>query len=215
MKHCFFIAGTDTGVGTTYVAARMIEQISKKIGWVAYLKPFQTGCVMDCGGRFTTPDADHVKAKLGERVDCHVLYQYKMPAAPLAASRAAGEEIDFDAAVKWVENRAEEYEAVVVEGAGGLLVPITDDKTILDYAEGLGYPVVLVAANRLGCINHTLLSIEAMNNRGMKIDRIVLSDIEPGEPDAVMKSNADMIRTFADGIELVELSYDGTFPLDI
>ena len=215
MKHVYFITGTDTEVGKTYIATKIIERISSSIGWVAYLKPFQTGCVMDCGERFTSPDVDHVKAMLGEMVDCHVLYQHHIPSAPMVAARNAGEEIDFDASVNWVRNRVEEYEAAIVEGAGGLMVPITPDKTIIDFARALGYPVILVAANRLGCINHTLLSVEALKARGMGISRIVLNNMEPGEPDGVMNTNAEMIRAFAPGIEVVEVIYGGTLPFDI
>ncbi len=215
MKHIYFITGTDTGVGKTYVAAKILERISSTVGWVAYLKPFQTGCVIDCGGRYTAPDVDYVKAMLGERVDGHVLYQYNLPSAPLIAARKAGEDIDFDASVNWVRNRVEEYEAAVVEGAGGLMVPITPDKLIVDFARELGYPVILVAANRLGCINHTLLSIEALKARGMDIAMIVLNNMEPGELDDVMKANAEMIQAFAPGIEVVEVIYGGSPAFDI
>ncbi len=209
----YFITGTDTGVGKTYIAAKLLESMSRKIGNLGYIKPFQTGCQMDCGGRLTVPDVDEVKATLGEKVECHVLYRHELPACPLHAAREVGEEIDFDNAVEWTKRLAGEYEASVVEGAGGLLVPLTHEKTILDFAEALGYPVILVAENRLGCINHSLLTINAIKQRKLNIRALVLNDTQPKKKTDVDEANAEMIHIFTPDIEIAKVGYGEGFAL--
>ena len=209
----YFITGTDTGVGKTYIAAKMLESMSRKIGTLGYIKPFQTGCQMDCGGRLTVPDVDEVKATLGEKVECHVLYRHELPACPLHAARKADEEIDFDKAVEWTKGLAGGYEASVVEGAGGLLVPLTCEKTILDFAEALGYPVILVAENRLGCINHSLLTINALKQRKLNIRALVLNDARPKKKTDVEDTNAEMIRIFTPDIQIAKVGYGEGFAL--
>lgn len=209
----YFITGTDTGVGKTYIAAKLLESMSRKIGTLGYIKPFQTGCLTDSGGRLTVPDVDEVKATLGEKVECHVLYRYELPACPLHAARMAGEKIDFDKAIEWTKGLAGEYEASVVEGAGGLLVPLTLEKTILDFAAALGYPIILVAENRLGCINHSLLSINVLKQRKLNIRALVLNDTQPKKKTEVDEANAEMIRIFTPDIQIAKVGYGERFAL--
>jgi len=211
MQKKYFITGTDTEVGKTYIAAKLLESMSGQVGTVGYIKPFQTGCKTDCGNRLTVPDVDDVKAVLGSKVECHVLYRYKLPACPLHAAREAGEEISFEKAVEWTNDLANRFETCVIEGAGGLMVPLTGEDTILDFASAIGYPVILVAANRLGCINHSLLSINALKQRGLRIDALVLNNIRPDVKREVEKTNAEMIGLFAPDIRIVEVEYNGQY----
>jgi dethiobiotin synthetase len=159
------------------------------------------------------PDVDDIKALLGESVDCHVLHRYELPACPLLAARAAGTSIDFSSAVKWTGEKAEGCGAAVIEGAGGLLVPLTAEKTMLDFIAAVGYPVILVAPNRLGCINHSLLSIRAMEDRGIHLEALVLNNLRPVEPGEVERANAEMIRIFAPGTRILEVGYGDDFSL--
>ena len=211
MEKKYFITGTDTGVGKTWIAAKLLESLSEQIGSLGYIKPFQTGCGTDCGDRLTVPDVDDIKAVLGSKVECHVLYRYKLPACPLHAAREAGEEINFEKAIEWTNELANKFEACVIEGAGGLMVPLTEKETILDFAAMIGYPVILVAANRLGCINHSLLSINALKQRGLPIEALVLNNIRSNAKSEVEETNAEMIGLFAPDIRIVEVEYNGQY----
>jgi dethiobiotin synthetase len=142
-----------------------------------------------------------------------VLYAFELPACPYLAAREAGVELGFQSAVEWTRKKAEEYEVAVVEGAGGPMVPLTVDKTMLDFAEEVGYPVILVAANRLGCINHSLLSIRAIEERNLSIEALILNDIGPIDKGGMEEFNEEMISTFTSKLKIIRVKHCGTFAI--
>jgi malonyl-CoA O-methyltransferase len=153
-----FVAGTDTGVGKSFVSACLVRAWS-----AAYFKPLQTGLAAEAG------DSATIAALTGAR--CHApLYEFAAPLAPFDAACAEGRRID--------ETRLtlpDEAGTLVVEGAGGLMVPITDTLLMIDLIARYGLPVVLVARSTLGTINHTLLSLEALRARGLPVAGVVLN----------------------------------------
>jgi dethiobiotin synthase len=161
--HGFFITGTDTDVGKTLVAAWLVTQLG-----ASYWKPVQAG---------TEPETDSAMVqRLAELPAARILpeaYLLPEPLAPHEAARRAGVTIDLDT----LEVPAHEG-LIVVEGAGGLMVPLTDSAYMIDLAADLDLPIVLVARSTLGTINHTLLSIEAIRRRGLPLAGVVITGPE-------------------------------------
>jgi dethiobiotin synthetase len=152
-----FIAGTGTDVGKTILSALVMAKYAVKMG-LRYLKPVQTGADSD---RATVAQL----TRLGDSHFLPELYRFDLAASPHYAARCEEQEIDFHALVKNLSAHAEQR--VVVELAGGLLVPLANKLTNLDLISAVGFPAVLVADTGLGTINHTLLSWNAMQTAGI------------------------------------------------
>ena len=156
-----FVTGTDTGVGKTLVSACLVR------AWnAAYWKPLQTGLAEEAGDTATVADLAGLPP---ERLHPPA-YALAAPLAPLAAAEREGLSIALDRL-----NLPPDDRPLVVEGAGGLMVPITEDAMIVDLIARFGLPVVLVARSTLGTINHTLLSLEALRARGLPVAGVILN----------------------------------------
>ena len=180
VRHDVFVTGTDTGVGKTIVTAALARRLSDAGVKTVIFKPFQTGAADgddDAGlsGQLSGVDA----------VNDVVLAE---PLAPSVAAERAGMTIDVDAVRRRFEKLQGDYEAVIVEGAGGLLVPIVDGYTMADFACELRLPVVVVARPALGTLNHTALTIEVAQARGLEIEGIVVSGF-PALPTVAEETN--------------------------
>jgi dethiobiotin synthetase len=170
-----FIAGTDTGVGKTYVAAGLAAALRKKGANVGVFKPFESGV-----------GSGHADYKILKEAsgssdpdDWICPYRFEEALAPAVAARRAGVEIDWCGVTDAFESVAIKHDVVIVEGAGGLLVPLAEDKTNLDLIRECEFPVLLVARLGLGTINHTLLSLEALESRKIPCVGVVLNQTAP------------------------------------
>lgn len=163
-----FVTGTDTGVGKTVVASALAAAVSRAGTAVAALKPVASG--VEPG---TEPeDAVMLGAAAGHRPAC--LVRLPAPLSPHRAAALAGAVVEPAAVVGWVHDRRATI--TVVEGAGGWQVPITPSWRMSDLAVALGWPVLVVAANRLGVLNHAVLTVEAVRARGLPVAAVVLVD---------------------------------------
>ena len=182
-----WVLGTGTGVGKTFVAARIAGGWARQ-GPVTYRKPFQTGV-----DRPEHPEAD-VSAVGGPGVvaESHVLL--KAPLAPLAAALREGRTLDLAATSAWCLRPAEGR--VLLEGVGGLMVPLAPQVHFLAWATDLHLPCVLVAMGGLGTLNHTLLSAEALMLRGWRIEAVLLNPGADGTPRETAEENAALLRGF-------------------
>lgn len=157
----FFISGTDTGIGKTLVSGMLMSALD-----ASYWKPIQAGLEEETDSEFVqrVSEADESRIK-PER------YRLETPMSPHAAADIDGIEINLS------DFTLPEYETkhLIVEGAGGLIVPINWKETVLDLIEHLDLPVLLVARSSLGTLNHTLLSLEALRNRGLEVFGIILN----------------------------------------
>ncbi|MGE0551736.1 MAG: dethiobiotin synthase [Kofleriaceae bacterium] len=188
-----FITGTDTGVGKTFVTtalARHAREIGRR---VFAFKPIETGCVL-VEGRLVGEDQEALCRAAGnwQTEELRGVYRFARPVAPLVAAEEQQTTIDLgriDAALARGRSNAE---LVLVEGAGGWRVPITREVDMGGLAGRIGLPVVLVARASLGTINHTLLSVEAIERDGCAIRAIVLSKL-PGEDADFVASNVEQI----------------------
>ena len=160
----YFVTATDTAVGKTVVTAGLATALRARGHDVAVFKPVQSGALAD------DPAGD--AALLG--AEC--VYAFSAPLAPLVAARAEGVTIALEPIVKRADELAREHELLLVEGAGGLLVPLAEGLDLAGLAVALGLPLVVVARAGLGTVNHTLLTIEAARSRGLGLAGVVLND---------------------------------------
>ncbi|MBK8572557.1 MAG: dethiobiotin synthase [Holophagaceae bacterium] len=182
-----WVLGTGTGVGKTQVAARLARAWAG-LGPVAYRKPFQTGV-----DRAEHPEADAAAVRgPGIITESHILL--KAPLAPLAAAQLEGRSLDLEAAARWCQRPFEGR--VLLEGVGGLLVPLAPRTHFLAWATDLKIPCVLVALGGLGTLNHTLLSAEALMLRGWRIEAVLLNPGADGTSPEVAEQNATVLRGF-------------------
>lgn len=189
------VTGTDTGVGKTVVARAMVSWMRAKGVRVGVMKPIETGVTADDEASDARLLADAAESALPLEVIRP--YAFDLPVAPLVASRASGRAIDIarlDAALRKVRDASD---ITVVEGAGGLLVPIAEK---LDFA-GLflrwNADLVIVALNRLGAVNHTLLSLRVARSLSIPVKAIVLHDGESTAGDDATRTNASLIAELA------------------
>ena len=161
-----FVTGTDTGVGKTVVSALLLAAASS-LGPTYYSKPVQTG---------DDDDTRTVSALTG--LPCvEPAYRLPLPAAPVRAASDAGIELDFQRLLRAARS-GEGF--AVVEGAGGVLVPLGPGRVIADLISAVALPAVVVASTRLGTLNHTLLTVEALAHRGIPVLGVVL--VGPPDP---------------------------------
>lgn len=189
-----FITGTGTGVGKTYVTALIAKSLCDAGVRVGVYKPVASGCE-DRGGRLVSDDANALWEAAGrpgsiERV-CPQMFV--APLAPHLAARAEGKRVDSKLLHEGIEYWRETSEVVLVEGAGGLMSPISDDDYNADLAAEFGFPLLVVAANELGVINATLQTLitAATYCDGLDVAGIVLNSVTRREDDTSVESNAD------------------------
>jgi dethiobiotin synthetase len=161
----WFITGTDTGVGKTHVACGLLRALAAARVRAVGFKPVATGCTGPAGA-LRNDDALALMAAGGVAAAYETVnpYAFAPPIAPHLAARAAGVAIRPEPILRAFASLAEQAEAVVVEGAGGWRVPLGEDWEMGDLARQLRLPVILVVGMRLGCLNHALLSAEAIGD---------------------------------------------------
>ncbi len=165
----YFVTGTDTDAGKTTVTAALSVLLGREGSRPLVIKPVQTGCLKK-GQSLLVPDVACVQSFGGEACALHC---YEPPCSPHLAADLAGEKLCCHGLACEVREKAL-GRTVLVEGAGGLHVPLNESEDMLDLMQALGLPAVLVVANKLGCLNHARLSLEAMQARGLDVAGMVL-----------------------------------------
>ncbi|ACX52922.1 dethiobiotin synthase [Ammonifex degensii KC4] len=185
-----FVTGTDTEVGKTVVSA-LLGLIYRQEGMrVAYLKPVATGGNAD-------PSFVARILELDEPQDIICPYVFEQPFSPHLAARLAGRQIRRDIISECYAYLAKHYDAVIVEGAGGLMVPLGPSYLIADLARDLGLPLLVVARPGLGTINHTLLTLATALQAGLSVAGVVINRYPRNNPDSVAKDNPRIIASFS------------------
>lgn len=182
------ITGTDTGVGKTWVGRALSHALVSAGRRVVAVKPVETGCV---GSASHLEDGALLAAATGQAEPRAALFRFAAPLAPALAAELEGETVDLDALVLRIDELSTEAEVLLVEGAGGLLAPITWEWTIVDLARALGASALVVAMDRLGTINHTQLTLSALELAGLEVAGVVLTT--PETPDDSTGTNAGAI----------------------
>lgn len=204
-----FVTGTDTGVGKTTIACALAAAYRRRGFRVATLKPIETGCVESALG-LVPEDAIRLARAAGEplpparSLEDLCPQRFALPASPQVAAAASGRVVDLEAVERAAAARGP-ADILLIEGAGGLLVPLAPGVLQADLMVRLGAPVLVVARAALGTVNHTLLTLEAARRRGLVVAGVILdrTDRPPGPEDA---SNAPAIAEHG-GVAVL-----GTFP---
>ncbi len=188
MQYSYFIVGTDTNVGKTYVASALLRYFAGKGIKAVGMKPVASGCEPRSHGiwqgQLMNDDVVALQeaGNVAARLDMINPYRFAPAIAPHIAAEKAGVEIDLDLIVRSYHALSEMADMVVVEGAGGFFVPVNASQTLADLAVKLNLPVILVVGMRLGCINHALLTVEAIKSRGLVLAGWVANQLEPDMP---------------------------------
>jgi dethiobiotin synthetase len=190
-----FLTGTGTGVGKTFVAIELLHWLRSRGIRAVGMKPI---C---CGDR---EDARRLHAASGEGISIEELNPVwlQSPVAPSVAAQIEQVEIDLERIRDCFRNLSERFDTVIVEGVGGWLVPITADLFVSDFAKELELPVAIVAENRLGCLNHVMLTLESVQRRGLVCAGVILNQAN-GPVDLAQSTNETELRRLLTGISLV------------
>ena len=174
-----FVTGTDTDVGKTRISEALIELLREQGHTVAGMKPIASGCDMTADG-LRNDDAVRLIEQANADLPYDLInpYAFEPAIAPHIAARQAGVSIDLKLIKSSYQQIQQKTDVVVVEGAGGWLVPINETETMADLAKTLNLSIVLVVGIRLGCINHALLTIESIKQSGLSIVGWVANNIE-------------------------------------
>jgi dethiobiotin synthetase len=191
------ITGTDTGIGKTWVARALSHALVAAGRRVVAVKPVETGC--DPAGSHLE-DGALLAAATGQAEPRAALFRFAAPVAPALAAEREGQDIDLDALVLQIEALSEGADVLLVEGAGGLLAPITWEWTVVDLARSLGAAALVVSADRLGTINHTQLTLSALELAGIPVAGVVFT--APETADESTGTNAAAIERLS-GLERV------------
>jgi dethiobiotin synthase len=173
MLRGLFVTGTDTGVGKTVLSAAIMHRY-RELAPLRYWKPLQTGCEQD--------DDTATVRELGSCTEAEILYdgvRLPRPLSPHLAAKLAGQRIELEPLLRLIAAKPEDSRWVI-EGAGGVLVPINETDLMIDLMAYLALPVIVAARSGLGTINHTLLTLEALRRRSLQVAGVVMV----GEPNA-------------------------------
>ncbi len=182
----YFVTGTDTDCGKTYVTALLVRAARAAGGDAVGAKPFCCGPRTDV--EILAQAADHV-----ETLDAINPLWWKTPASPRACAMLGEPAAEVPRALTAVRDLAARHAQVFCEGAGGWLVPVAKDFTVADFAADLGWPVIVVVRNKLGALNHTLLTVESVRRRGLPLAGIILNDVE-GQADEATRTNRAVLE---------------------
>ena len=209
MGRGYFITGTDTGVGKTIVAGGLAALFKNKGLDVGVMKPIATGCKR-VNNALISDDAVFLK-RSAEVDDAYELINpvgLEQPLAPTIAARLSNTRIDLEKIRMDYDSLCERHEYLIVEGIGGLLVPIDEYYFVVDLANEMELPLIIVCRPNLGTINHTLLTVSYAREHGLDVKGIIVNESVENCDDVVKKTNADEIK------RLTNLPILGMIPFD-
>ena len=191
-----FVTGTDTDVGKTIITAGLAA-VMQSLGYKAGVyKPFQSGAV-EKNGFLVSPDLAYVK-KLDFYVETLCTYLLKEPTAPYVAAELEGVSINPAIVAREFQTLRQACEVVLVEGAGGLMVPVNKETMMADIAKLLDIPLLIVSRPNLGTINHTILTINQAKHMGLDIAGVIINRYPEGTDDAAIKTAPRLIEEYTD-----------------
>jgi dethiobiotin synthetase len=201
-----FVTGTDTGVGKTIVTAAITAMLRAEGLNVGVWKPIQSGAPL---GRGVT-DAERLLQSTGidERPEAVAPFTFEAPLTPMLAAKQAGVTLTLKELIAAGVPLTKRYEALLIEGAGGVAVPLTEDALVVDLIAELRIPALIVARSCLGTINHTLLTASFLRHHTVPIVGVIMNDGELTEPhdDPSVATNAELIEQYS-GLKVL-----GRFP---
>ncbi len=201
-----FITGTGTGVGKTLAAAVICQQLIELGFKVGYIKPIQTGCVVQ-NNRLLAPDEEFVKKNCGEELKSFSLLKFKLAASPHLAAQEEGVKINPE---KLIAEIAEieinnPFDYLLIEGAGGLAVPIANNYDMLDFCRALKAKLLVVASTTLGTLNHTKLTLYYAEQK--KLEVVLVINRCSGVPEVIERDNIHFLQDMVEGRDLSEIPF--------
>jgi dethiobiotin synthetase len=179
MTQAYLVVGTDTGVGKTLIASALIKHFVSRGLKTVGMKPVASGCD-EVGGHLINSDVTALMQDSNVAAPLALVnpYQFTPAIAPHIAAKQVGVTIDIEVIFAAYQQLSASAEVVIVEGAGGFLVPLNQNETLADLAIKLDVPLILVVGMRLGCINHALLTVEAVRARGLQLAGWVANQVD-------------------------------------
>ncbi|MBI5575202.1 MAG: dethiobiotin synthase [Deltaproteobacteria bacterium] len=205
------VTGTDTGVGKTYFACLLGRRLAAEGISVHPLKPVESGCPADMNGELLPSDALSLRDSMAPHLPLASVCAYPLsaPLSPHLAARKQGVRIDLERIRLLANGAAASSDAVLIEGAGGIAVEIGEDYSFADLARDLSLPVLVVAGNRLGVLNHAKLTIRFLRSEGLELFGVVLNDLA-ADPSPSRDTNEGEIRRIAGDRYLGRVPYGAT-----
>lgn len=191
-----FVSGIDTNIGKSYATGYLARE------WNRCGRRTITQKLIQTGNTDLSEDIERHRHIMGCGLlpeDCEGLTMpeiFTYPCSPHLAAEIDRREIDFDKIRRATETLADRYDVVLLEGAGGLMVPLTRDLLTIDFVAQQGYPLILVTSGRLGSINHTLLSLEAVEHRGIRLHSLVYNLYPEGEDKIIQTDTMEYLQTY-------------------
>jgi len=181
MTQSYFIIGTDTNVGKTYVASALVQHFVQLGLKTVGMKPIASGCEINPQGEMINEDVQALQRASNKKAPLELINPYHfLPAiAPHLAAKQAGVMINIDVILNAYQQLASLADVVIVEGSGGFFVPFNQMQTLADLAVQLNIPIILVVGMKLGCINHALLTVNAIQARRLSLAGWVANQIDP------------------------------------
>lgn len=194
MPKGFFITGTDTGVGKTIIAGALIRAIHLFGMKPCGMKPIESGCGKE-GDVLIPDDGMFLKqtAHMEEPISIVTPCCFENPLAPLAASEIEGKNVNISEIKKAFYKLSKKYDAVVVEGVGGLLVPIRKNYSVCELAKELGLPLIVVAKPGLGTLNHIMLTVNYARKEGLEVAGVIINYSQSPENSLAEKTNPQLL----------------------
>ncbi|MCP4333220.1 MAG: dethiobiotin synthase [Gammaproteobacteria bacterium] len=204
----YFITGSDTDVGKTWIACEIVKQLRRKGFEVATRKPAESGCRESYSGELLTHDAAALQAANGNRetIDRITPYRYRAALAPPRAARLENQRIELQALVEAC-GRDHPAQCLVVEGAGGFYSPLAENGLNADLASALQLPVIVVVDDRIGAVNQALMTLQAVASRHLSVAAIVLNQVQ-ANTHSDMDNAADLQAHSSDPV--FRCGYQGT-----
>jgi dethiobiotin synthetase len=195
----YFISGTDTNVGKTVVTACLATLFKSRGEDVGVMKPIETGVDPECSSSANS-DAKLLIEVTGVQDTLEEVcpYRLKTPASPYQAARIEGKELDPEKILERFRGLQSKHSMVLVEGIGGLMVPITGQYNVADLALQMNLPLIIVSRVQIGTLNHTLLTLNAARQHGLKVAGVILNPVHEGALDVIEEEQGSLIEKFSD-----------------
>ena len=209
------ITGTDTGIGKTFVAEGIIRELRRRRIKTVPMKPVETGCIKRKGVLYPSDTERLLRASgIKESIDLVNPYRFREPVAPYVASRINKTKIEKTKILNAMNTLIRRYEFLIIETAGGLLVPVADNYLNIDMIEDSGLPLIIVSRPDLGTINHTLLTIAVARDRGINIMGVIFNYTRKKKKGIPEKTNPEIISKFGNIDVLGVVPYSASGPSD-
>ncbi len=204
----YFITGSDTDVGKTYIACEIVRQLCQRGFEVATRKPAESGCRESDSGELLTHDAAALQAANDNRetIERITPYRYRAALAPHRAARLENQHIELEALIGACE-RDHPAQCLVVEGAGGFYSPLAENGLNADLASALQLPVIVVVDDRVGAVNQALMTLQAVASRQLSVAALVLNQVQPATENSM--DNAADLQPYS-SLPVFRCSYQGT-----